>query len=131
MKPTRSLTFLLPLLLLALTAPLALAAEGGHEESSNIIQTIMKGGPLIVMIWIGILGTSMTMLTFIIQLFIVLRDEQLAPSALVESLQTTIQAGNYQEAWEICRANKAYVAQVLKGALERLGRLAPAALLAQ
>jgi biopolymer transport protein ExbB len=62
------------------------------------------------------------MLTFIIQLFIVLRDEQLAPSALVESLQTTIQAGNYQEAWEICRANKAYVAQVLKGALERLGR---------
>ena len=122
MKPTRSLTFLLPLLLLALTAPLALAAEGGHEESSNIIQTIMKGGPLIVMIWIGILGTSMTMLTFIIQLFIVLRDEQLAPSALVESLQTTIQAGNYQEAWEICRANKAYVAQVLKGALERLGR---------
>ncbi|MEI8313231.1 MAG: MotA/TolQ/ExbB proton channel family protein, partial [Verrucomicrobiota bacterium] len=36
--------------------------------------------------------------------------------------QSTIHAGNYQEAWEICRANKAYIAQVLKGALERLGR---------
>jgi biopolymer transport protein ExbB len=88
----------------------------------NIIQTILHGGPLIVMIWIGILGTSMTMLTFIIQLFIVMRDEQLAPTALVDSLQSTIHAGNYQEAWEICRANKAYIAQVLKGALERLGR---------
>ena len=122
MKPTRHLSLLLPLLLLALTSPLALAAEGGHEESMNMIQTIIKGGPLIVMIWIGILGTSMTMLTFIIQLFITMRDEQLAPKALVESLQSTIQAGNYQEAWEICRANKAYIAQVFKGALERLGR---------
>jgi biopolymer transport protein ExbB len=122
MKPTRRLTLLLPILLLAITSPLALAAEGATEENLNIIQTILKGGPLIVMIWLGILGTSMVMLTFIIQLFIVLRDEQLAPRALVESLQSTIHAGNYQEAWEICRANKAYIAQVLKGALERLGR---------
>ena len=123
MKPPRYLSLLLPLLLLALTSPLALAAEGGgHEESMNIIQTIMKGGPLIVMIWLGILGTSMTMMTFIIQLFMTMRDEQLAPKALVESLESTILAGNYQEAWEICRANKAYIAQVLKGALERLGR---------
>ena len=122
MKPTRYLSHLLPLLLLALASPIALAAEGGHEENMNIIQTIMKGGPLIVMIWVCILGTSMTMLTFIIQLFITMRDEQLAPKALVESLQSTIHAGNYQEAWEICRANKAYIALVLKGALERLGR---------
>lgn len=121
MKSKRRLSLLLPLLLLALTSPLALAEEKA-PESMNIIQTILHGGPLIIMIWICILGTSMTMMTFIIQLFIVMRDEQLAPSALVESLQTTIQAGNYQEAWEICRANKAYVAQVLKGALERLGR---------
>lgn len=122
MKPTRRISLLLPVLLLAITSPLALAAEGAAEENLNIIQTILKGGPLIVMIWLGILGTSMVMLTFIIQLFIVLRDEQLAPRALVESLQSTIHAGNYQEAWEICRANKAYIAQVLKGALERLGR---------
>jgi len=122
MKPTRCISRLLPFLLLALASPLALAAEGGREENLNMIQTVLKGGPLIVLIWIGILGTSMTMLTFIIQLFIVMRDEQLAPSALVESLQSTIRAGNYQEAWEICRANKAYIALVLKGALERLGR---------
>ena len=122
MKPARLIPLLLPLLLLALTCPLAFAAEGGREESMNMIQTIIKGGPLIVMIWLGILGTSMTMLTFIIQLFITMRDEQLAPKALVDSLQSTIRAGNYQEAWEICRANKAYIAQVLRGALERLGR---------
>ncbi len=121
MKSTRR-SFLLPLLLLAITSPLALAAEGAPAENMNIIQTILHGGPLIIMIWLAILGTSMVMLTFIIQLFIVLRDEQLAPQALVDSLQSTIHAGNYQEAWEICRANKAYIALVLKGSLERLGR---------
>ncbi len=123
MKSTRRPLFLLSLLLFAVTSPLALAAEGSAApENMNIIQTILHGGPLIIMIWLCILGTSMVMLTFIIQLFVVLRDEQLAPRALVDSLQSTIHAGNYQEAWEICRANKAYIAQVLKGSLERLGR---------
>lgn len=98
------------------------AADAKLNESHSILDTILHGGPLIMVIWVCILGTSITMLTFIIQLFLILRDEQLAPKALIESLRTTIAAGNYQEAWEICRANKAYVALVLKGALERLGR---------
>jgi len=83
---------------------------------------ILDGGPLIIFIWICILATSTIMVTFIIQLYLNLRDESLGPKALVESLGATISAGNYQEAWEICRVNKAYVAQVLKGALERIGR---------
>jgi len=83
---------------------------------------ILDGGPLIIFIWICILATSTIMVTFIIQLYLNLRDESLGPKALVESLDATISAGNYQEAWEICRVNKAYVAQVLKGALERIGR---------
>jgi len=122
MKSIRFLSPFVCLLLLSLSAPMALAADGGTPENMSIIQTIIHGGPLIIMIWMAILGTSMVMLTFIIQLFIVLRDEQLAPSELVASIGNTIQAGNYQEAWEICRANKAYIALVLKGALERLGR---------
>ncbi len=103
-------------------SPTPAPADGGLGESHSILYTITHGGPLIMVIWVCILGTSITMLTFIIQLFLTLRDEQLAPAALLESLRTTIAAGNYQEAWEICRANKAYVALVLKGALERLGR---------
>lgn len=109
---------------LALTfSPLALhAAEGELPAQMSIIETILHGGPLIVMIWIAILGTSIVMVTFIIQLFLTLRLPKLAPQALIDSLKSTLDAGNYQEAWEICRANKAYIASVLKGALERLGR---------
>jgi biopolymer transport protein ExbB len=99
------------------------AAEANPPvEAHTILQTITGGGPLILIIWLAIFGTSVVMVTFIIQLFLALRDEQLAPRALLESLQATIRAGNYQEAWEICRANKAYIARVLKGALERIGR---------
>ena len=110
-------------LLLCATASSVWAAEGAAGgESHSILQTIIGGGPLIIMIWLAILGTSVVMVTFIIQLFLTMRDEQLAPKALEESLAATIAAGNYQEAWEICRANKAYIAKVLGGALERLGR---------
>ena len=112
--------------MLFLVLPGAFAQEGAggaaSAESHTILQTIADGGPLIILIWLAILGTSIVMVTFIIQLFLTLRDEQLAPKALLDSLQATIRAGNYQEAWEICRANKAYVARVLKGALERIGR---------
>lgn len=123
MKSPVKFRSLLALLALFAAAPAAFAAEeGAAPESMNIIQTILHGGPLIVAIWLCILGTSVTMVTFIIQLFLKLRDEELAPRALVQSLDDTIRAGNYQEAWEICRANKAYIAQVLKGTLERIGR---------
>ena len=112
---------ILPLLLLLATGSLTHAADTPPDQMS-IIETILHGGPLIVMIWICILGTSMILVTFTIQLFMTLRGENLAPKALMESLKSTVEAGNYQEAWETCKANKAYVAKVLQGALERLGR---------
>ncbi len=105
-----------------LLAQEAEAAAGAGAENLNIIQTIIHGGPLIVLIWVCILGVSIVMVTLIIQLFLTLRDEKLGPKALIDSLHATIDAGNYQEAWEICRANKAYISNVLAGALERLGR---------
>jgi biopolymer transport protein ExbB len=115
-------TGLISFALLAL-APVARAAEEGAAPASmSIIETILHGGPLIIFIWICILATSITMVTFVIQLFLQLRNEVLAPKALVDSLRNSIESGNYQEAWEICKANKAYIANVLKGALERLGR---------
>jgi biopolymer transport protein ExbB len=112
---------ILPVFLLLASGSLTHAADKPPDQMS-IIETILHGGPLIVMIWICILGTSMILVTFTIQLFMTLRGENLAPKALMESLKSTVEAGNYQEAWETCKANKAYVAKVLQGALERLGR---------
>lgn len=112
---------ILPLFLLLATGSLTHAADKPPDQMS-IIEMILHGGPLIVGIWLCIVGTSMVLVTYCIQLFMTLRAENLAPKALMESLKSTIDAGNYQEAWETCKANKAYVAKVLQGALERLGR---------
>ena len=123
MQKTKStLNHILPLLLLLAFGSISYASDDKPPDQMSIIETILHGGPLIVMIWLCILGTSMILVTFCIQLFITLRSENLAPKALMESLTSTVLAGNYQEAWETCKANKAYVAKVLQGALERLGR---------
>jgi biopolymer transport protein ExbB len=122
MKTHHPATPILPTILLLLAAALPLRAAEGEGQMS-IIEMILHGGPLIIMIWICILGTSVVLIMFIIQLYIVLRVDALAPKALVESLESTIKAGNYQEVWEICKANKkVYIAEVVRGAMERLGR---------
>jgi len=98
------------------------ATPAPAPKQPDIFHVILSGGPLIIMIWCAIVGTSMTMVTFVIQNIITLRKEKMAPTPLVESLRNEINAGNYQGAWETCAANINYLANVLKGALERVGR---------
>lgn len=120
MPKRHAIPALLHLLLLAASAR---AEEAAPAESTSIIQTIVHGGPLIIMIWLAIVGTSMVMVTFIIQLFLQVRRQSLAPKPLVAALAESLRAGNFQEAWETCRQNpKTYIAAVLGGALERIGR---------
>lgn len=96
--------------------------EGGGDHEKTLYATIMEGSALIKAVWVAIIATSVTMVTFIVQGMITLQKGKLAPVPLVESLRQTVGAGNYQEAWEICNANKNYTANVLKAALTRIGR---------
>jgi biopolymer transport protein ExbB len=117
----------LPLLLagsvLLLLATGALAQDApAPPESKTLFQTIWEGNALIKGVWLAIIGASVTMVTFIVQGLLTLQKKKLAPPPLVESLKQTVDAGNYQEAWEICNANKNYLANVLKAALTRVGR---------
>src|SRR5437868_2193309 len=96
----RSFPFLLFALALILGRSLGFGAEeGARHEDQSVIKTITEGGPLIIFIWLCILGTSVTMVTLIIQNAMSLRKDKLAPPPLIQSLQQTITAGNYQEAW--------------------------------
>ena len=91
-------------------------------KSKSVLETIWESGPLGRMIWAGILGASVTMVTFVIQNMLTLRNDRLAPAPLYNSLKQVLAAGNYQEAWEICNANRNYLANTLKAGLERIGR---------
>jgi len=124
-KLRRHLPFILCVAALLLCRATGLAQDdeaAAPPKSQNIFQTIKEGGPLIMLIWCAIIGTSVTMVTFIIQNTLSLRKNKLAPPPLIAALQQNILAGNYQEAWETCNANKNYLANVLKAGLSRLGR---------
>ena len=113
----------LALLLALLAVPVMAADTPPPEGGMSIIDTIRHGGVLIMLIWVCIVGTSVVMVTFVIQLFIQVRRQNLAPKPLIAALDASLRAGNFQEAWETCQANKkTYVAGVLGGALERIGR---------
>src|SRR4051794_33688209 len=110
----------LPLFVLLATLAL-LGATGFAEdeppsaahESKSVIGQIMEGGPLIMGIWLCIVGTSVVMVTLIIQNAMSLQKNKLAPPPLVDALKQTLESGNYQEAWATCAANKNYLANVL------------------
>ena len=92
-------------------------ATGGVPQVT-FSDMIVKGG--FVMIFLGI--ASVCMVWFTIEGFISLRVAKLAPPALVARLKEAFKAGNYQEAWNICKANKCFLSNVLGNGLERVGR---------
>lgn len=124
MKTRKLLPLALSLSLLLIAASTGLAQEAADPAHgpTTVFQTIKEGGALIMTIWVIILGTSVTMVTFVIQNILTLRVPKLAPPTLVETLRATLNAGNYQEAWATCDANNNYLANVLKAGLARLGR---------
>jgi len=98
--------------------PDAGAPASGGTPQVTFSDMIMKGG--FVMIFLGI--ASVCMVWFTIEGFIGLRVAKLAPPALVARLKEAFKAGNYQEAWNICKANKCFLSNVLGNGLERVGR---------
>jgi biopolymer transport protein ExbB len=79
---------------------------------------IFKGGFVMIILALA----SVCMVWFAIEGFIILREAKLAPPALVARLKEAFKAGNYQEAWNICKANKCFLSNVLGNGLERVGR---------
>jgi biopolymer transport protein ExbB len=98
------------------------AAPKGGGGGESVFSVIWHGGWLIRMIWLAIIGTSVTMVTFVIQNIITLRVQKQAPSVMVSAIDADLAAGNFQAAWQTCNANDNYLANVLKVGLERLGR---------
>ena len=125
-KLRRHLPLLIFLAVLALSYATGFAQDEAPEaeapKQESLISVIWHGNFLIKLIWLTIIGTSVTMVTLVIQNIMSMQKNKLAPPPLIQALQQTIGAGNYQEAWATCAANKNYLANVLKAGLSRLGR---------
>jgi biopolymer transport protein ExbB len=90
----------------------------GGKSPVTVWDMMYQGG--VVMIILGI--ASVCLVWFTLEGFVILRANKLAPPALIARLKEAFKAGNYQEAWNICRANRCFLSNVLGNGLERVGR---------
>jgi biopolymer transport protein ExbB len=87
-------------------------------KAVTLADMLSQGG--FVMYILGI--ASVCLVWFTAEGFVILRAAKLAPPALIARLKEAFKAGNYQEAWNICKANKCFLSNVLGNGLERIGR---------
>ncbi|MCE0497131.1 MAG: MotA/TolQ/ExbB proton channel family protein [Methylacidiphilales bacterium] len=94
------------------------AAPPKATQAVNFWQFLSQGGWVM---WF-LLFASICMTWFTIEGFVFLRAAKLAPPALIARLKEAMVAGNYQEAWNLCRSNRCFLSSVLGAGLERIGR---------
>jgi len=94
------------------------APAAAPAQPTRVIDMVQQGG--LVMLVLGI--ASICMVWFTAEGFVLLRPKKLAPPALIARLREAFSAGNYQEAWNICKTNRCFLSSVLAAGLERIGR---------
>jgi biopolymer transport protein ExbB len=103
-------------------APAAAADTSGTAaapaRATTLGEMLHNGGPVMYVLAIA----SVCMVWFTVEGFVMLRVAKLAPPALIARIREAFKAGNYQEAWNICKANRCFLSNVLGNGLERIGR---------
>jgi len=104
----------------ASAAPAAAPDAGATPpaKDTSLGDMLFQGGPVMIVLALA----SICLVWFTIEGFVNLRAKKLAPPALIARIKEAFKAGNYQEAWSICRSNKCFLSAVLGNGLERIGR---------
>ncbi|TAH35010.1 MAG: MotA/TolQ/ExbB proton channel family protein [Planctomycetota bacterium] len=114
-------TFLLVTVLLFLSAAWLPAQDGAAEpafaDSMSIGLLITGGG------WIGyiIILFSVVGVTLVVEHFVNIKREKLAPPEVVDEVETLLNEGNYQEVLEYCEANPNYFTRVVAAGVRKIG----------
>lgn len=113
---SRIRTILLLLSAFLLTSGIA----GAQEESSGGIsfgEAIEASG----VIGFVIIGVSVVALALVIEHFISIKREKLAPPELVDEIEELFGQGNYQAALETCEQNPCYFTRVVAAGIRKIG----------
>jgi biopolymer transport protein ExbB len=97
----------------------AAPATAAPPPAPTYLTDLLREGGFVM--WILGAG-SIFMVWFTVEGFITLRVGKLAPKAVVARLRDAITSGNFQEAWNICKANPCFLSAVVGAGLERIGR---------
>jgi biopolymer transport protein ExbB len=87
-------------------------------KATTLSDMLYQGGFVMYILAVA----SVCLVWFTVEGFVILRAKKLAPPALIARIREAFKAGNYQEAWNICKANRCFLSNVLGNGLERVGR---------
>jgi len=100
------------------TNPAPAPAPATAPKDVHVLDMFLQGGFVMYILAIA----SVCLFWFTAEGFVILRAKKLAPPALIARIREAFKAGNYQEAWNVCKANRCYLSNVLANGLERIGR---------
>ena len=113
----RVLALATPLLLTSFATAQEGAAEGG-QESSSFIGEVFAGAGIIGYV---IMGMSILAVALIIENFMNVKREKLAPPDLIDELEALFDEENFQEAAELCENEANYLTKCVGAGLSKLG----------
>jgi biopolymer transport protein ExbB len=117
---TEALRRAVPALALALAAGPLLAQDAAEKPpgtSSNVLDVIGDSGTIGVMIVI----LSVIALAMVIENFIALKRDKLAPPELIDEIQALFDDGQYQEAMELCENEPTFFTKVAGAGISKIG----------
>jgi len=99
------------------TAGVAVAQDDAIEASGVTIGQILNNAGIVgyLIILLSIVGLSL-----IIEHFVSIRRDKLAPPEIVDELETLLEEGNYQEALELCESEHNPLTNVVAAALPKI-----------
>lgn len=112
---SRTLSLLMPLAL-ASTA-VAQTPAGGEPPGSWLGDMFENAG---VIGWV-IVGVSIIGLALIIECFVSIKREKLAPPETIDELEALFEEKNFEEAAELCESDRKYLTNVVAAGLGKLG----------
>ena len=114
---SRTVSFLLPLALAATASAQQAAAAPTGVPSSWLGDMFANGG---VIGWV-IVGVSILSLALIIECFVNIKRDKLAPPETIDELEALFEEKNFEEAAELCENDRKYLTNVVAAGLGKLG----------
>jgi len=115
------LTSAAPVITFVMTTGVVLAQDGDTaadaEQGKNIGEVIKASG----LIGLAIIALSVVALAVIIENFVSLKRDKLAPPELIDEIQALFEEGSYQEAMELCENEPSYFTRCCGAGIAKVG----------
>ncbi len=85
----------------------------GKKEEQNFWQTIIKSGPVGIIIWALLFLTSAATLALIVDAFLTIKQGKIMPPAVIEGVRTALGEGDLGAALEVCETNPGPLSNIL------------------